>query len=76
MLAQYDVFPLLFLFPMLLGLLGFVLWLWMLVDCLANEPSEGNDKVIWAIVIVFLTVLGALLYLLVRRPQRIAQHGK
>ena len=47
----------------------------MLVDCLKNEPSEGNDKVIWTIVILLLNFLGALLYFLVRRPERIARFG-
>jgi hypothetical protein len=48
----------------------------MLIDCLSNEPSEGNDKIVWSLLIVLLFVLGAVLYLLVRRPQRIAKYKK
>jgi hypothetical protein len=59
-----------------LGLVGFVFWIWMLVDCLTKEPSEGNDKIIWVLVIVLLNWLGALIYLCVRRPQRMSQFGK
>ncbi len=59
-----------------LGLAGLVLWIWALVDCLTKEPSEGNDKLIWVLVIVLLNWLGALIYLCVRRPQRVKQFGK
>lgn len=54
----------------LIGIAATLFWLWMLIDCLTNEPSRGNDKLIWALVIIFLNGLGALLYFFVRRPQR------
>lgn len=60
----------------LLALASVVFWVWMLIDCLTNEPSEGNDKVIWALVILLLHALGALLYYFVRRPTRMQQHGR
>jgi hypothetical protein len=53
-----------------------VFWIITLVDCLKNEPSAGNDKLIWALVIVFLNWIGALIYFLVRKPQRVAQFGR
>jgi hypothetical protein len=53
-----------------------VFWVWMLVECLMKESSEGNDKVIWALVIVFLSVLGAAIYFFVRRPERIRTLGQ
>lgn len=52
-----------------------VFWIWMLIDCLMNEPSEGNDKLIWALVILLTHGVGAIVYFLVRRPQRIEQFG-
>ena len=58
------------------GIAATVLWIWMLVDCLVNEPSEGNDKVVWVLVLIFTSWIGALIYLLVRRPKRIAEYGK
>jgi hypothetical protein len=60
----------------LLALASMGVWIWMLVDCLTNEPSEGNDKVIWVLVIVLTSIVGALIYLVVRRPQRIQQFGR
>ena len=59
-----------------LGLLGTVLWIWMLIDCATKEPSTGNDKSVWSLVIALTHWIGALIYLLVRRPQRIAQTGR
>ncbi len=59
-----------------IGILGTLFWLWMLIDCAMKEPSEGNDKLIWIIVIVFTHFLGALIYFFVRRPKRIEEYGR
>ena len=59
-----------------LSLIGFVFWLWMLIECLTKESNQGNDKLIWALIIIFVEpLIGALLYFFVRRPQRIRQSG-
>jgi hypothetical protein len=42
----------------LLGLAAMAFYVWMLIDCLMNEPSEGNDKLIWVMVILFANGLG------------------
>jgi hypothetical protein len=60
----------------LLALGFFGLWLWALIDCATKEPAEGNDKVVWILVIVLASWIGALVYLLVRRPARIREHGR
>ncbi|AQT67201.1 hypothetical protein STSP2_00344 [Anaerohalosphaera lusitana] len=59
-----------------IGLIALVLWIWALVDCVTKEPSEGNDKIVWVLVIVLTNWLGALIYLLVRRPQRKREIGE
>lgn len=64
-----------FLFMLLLAVGGTILWVWVLVDCATKEPSEGNDKIIWILVILLTHLIGALIYLLVRRPQRIQLYG-
>ncbi len=72
-----SLFGLLFaLISMALSLLLFVLWIWMLIDCVKYEPSTGNDKIIWVLVIVLLNGIGALLYYFIRRPERIKQTGQ
>ena len=48
----------------------------MLIDCLTKESSKGNDKIIWALVIVFTSWVGAVLYYFIRRPQRKAELGQ
>ncbi len=53
----------------LLGLVSTLFWLWMLIDALANEPTT-NDKLLWFLVIFFLHFIGALIYFVVRRPNR------
>lgn len=55
------------------GLLGTLFWVWMIVECATKEPSEGNDKLVWTIIIVFTHFIGALIYFFVRRPQRISE---
>ena len=51
-------------------------WIWMLVDCIKHEPAEGNDRLIWVLVIALTGWLGALIYLLARRPQRKQLYGR
>jgi hypothetical protein len=68
--------PLLIFIPILLvGLAFFAFWLWMLIDCATKESSQGNDKLIWILIIVFTHWIGALIYFLVRRPQRKRELG-
>jgi len=55
---------------------GMILWVWAIVDCATKEPSEGNDKIIWILVIVFAHLLGAILYVSIRRPERIRKYGR
>jgi len=53
-----------------------VLWIWALIDCATNEPAEGNDKLIWILIIVFTHWVGAIIYELVRRPERMRRYGR
>lgn len=48
-------------------------WLWMLVDCATKERSDTNDKIVWLLIILFLNLIGALLYYFIRRQQRLAE---
>ena len=59
-----------------------VFWAWMLFDCLVNESSEGNDKIVCGAVIFFsssivvIPMLGAVAYFFIRRPRRIEELGR
>jgi len=62
---------------LILGIGGTILWIWMLVDCATKEPGDrGNEKIVWILIIVFTHWIGALIYLLARRPQRIREFGR
>ena len=54
---------------------GTIFWIKMIVECATKEPNQGNEKIVWILIIVFAHWLGALIYYFVRRPQRIAQFG-
>ena len=56
-----------------IGVAGFIFWATVLADCLINERREGKERRVWALVIVFTSVVGAGLYCLVRRPKRVAK---
>jgi len=65
-----------FLLSSLISIACTAFWIWMLVDCLMNESSKGNEKLVWALVIVLLPLLGSLIYYLVRRPRRKSDLGR
>ena len=72
-LQMMDAGFLLFFFC--LAVTALIFWIWMIVDCATKEPSQGNDKIVWIVIIVFAHMIGALIYYFVRRPQRIARYG-
>lgn len=55
-------FMLIWIFVMIFA---FVFWIWMLIDAATREFEKDIDKVVWILVIVFLNLLGALIYYLV-----------
>lgn len=64
------------LFFLAAGIGGTVFWVWMLIECATKESNEGNDKLVWILIIIFTHWIGALIYLLVRRPKRIEELGR
>jgi hypothetical protein len=63
-------------FYSLVFLAGLALWVWMLYDCAMHESSDGNDKIAWLLVIIFVPFIGALIYFIARRPERIRTVGR
>jgi hypothetical protein len=58
------------------ALLGSFFWLWVLVDCITKESNDGSNKIAWVLIILFTNFVGALIYCLVRRPQRRKELGR
>jgi hypothetical protein len=56
-------------FALIIWALVFILWLWMLIDCIKNE-TDGTQRIIWALVIFFFPCIGSLIYLFARKMQR------
>lgn len=48
-----------------------ILPIFALVDIIRNEFKGPNDKLIWVLVVIFTWLLGAFLYFLIGRNQRI-----
>ena len=64
------------LIPIFFAGLGF--WIWAIVDCATKEPAgaPGDPRVMWLLIVVLAGWIGALIYVLVRRPQRKAMFGQ
>jgi hypothetical protein len=57
----------------ILGLAGFIFWIWVLVDCIKvpdDSMYKAGNKLIWVLVLVFTGWIGAIIYLIVGRPDR------
>jgi uncharacterized RDD family membrane protein YckC len=48
-----------------------IFWIWMLIDALLNPRLQGIEKLIWVLVVLFLHFLGAILYFVIGREQRV-----
>ncbi len=45
-----------------LAIFLFIFWILMIIDCATRKFKETSDKIVWIIVIVFLQVIGAIIY--------------
>ncbi len=72
-----EIFFMMFLLmSFVVGIGGTAFWIWMIIDCATKEPSDGNDKLVWILILIFTHWIGALIYFLVRRPARIEKFGR
>jgi len=68
--AAQDEFPVaaiagfvaLWFFFILLMLAGWVLWIFMLIDCATRKDLKDNEKIVWVIVLALTQVIGAVIY--------------
>ncbi len=56
-------------------LLPVVLWLWALIDILRSDFKDSVTKLIWIVVVIFVPVVGAILYLVLRKGQKVNNTG-
>ena len=65
--SEAFVFLPFFLVFAVIGILGFVLWIWAVIDCTTNDYLPGNDKIVWILVVVLAGVVGAIIYYFIAR---------
>ena len=51
----------------LIGLASLGLIIWAIVDLIGNPNVDGTMKIVWALVIFFIPLLGSILYLIIGR---------
>ena len=71
-------FGLVFLLLAVLAIAALVLWIWALVDCVQvpdDSMYQSGNKLVWVLIIVFLSWIGALLYLAIGRPSAPSRAG-
>ena len=67
-----GAFGLLFvLFAAALGLACFVFWVWMLVHAITNKGISDVEKIMWVLVIIFLPLIGSIIYFFVGKSKAI-----
>lgn len=55
---------------MLFSVAVVVFWVWTLIDCVTNKRLTDTQKIIWALVIIFVGVIGSLIYFLAGRSPK------
>lgn len=55
------------LLAIIVGLIVLVFWVWMIIDCAQRRFKNNVEKIVWIVVIVLGSWIGALVYLLVIR---------
>ena len=53
-----------------------IFWIWTIIEIAQNEPAADNDKIIWLLIVFFTNFIGALLYRIIRRPERMQMYGR
>lgn len=54
-----------------LGIIGFLIYAYTIYDVLVSNFHQSNDKLIWILIVVFLPLVGTILWFVVGRGKRI-----
>jgi hypothetical protein len=52
-----------------LSLAGFAFWLWMLIHAITNKGLADGEKIVWVLVIIFLPLVGSIIYFFIGRSK-------
>lgn len=51
--------------------LMFLFWILMIIDAAKREFKDPNERVVWVLILVFLQILGAVIYyFIIKRPAK------
>lgn len=67
---QLDSFSFGLMFWQIILFVALFFWLFCVIDVLRNS-FNGNDKLIWILVLIFVPILGPFLYFFIGRKKRI-----
>ena len=55
----------------ILCILGFIFWIFMIIDVAKRDFKQENDKIIWILVVILAGIIGALIYyFVIKRPDK------
>ena len=54
----------------IISLAACIFWIWMLIDAIQNKGLTDGEKVGWVLAVIFLHIIGALLYFFIARSKR------
>ena len=55
----------------LIGLAVFAFWVWMLIHAITNKGLGDVEKIVWVLVVIFLPLIGSILYFFIGRPKNL-----
>ena len=65
-----DLFAILIVLVLgVIGILTFAFWVWMIIDCAKNKGLSDGERIVWILVIIFVQVIGTVIYFFVGRPR-------
>lgn len=60
---------------LLIGLAGFAFWIFSLIHTIQNERLDSTMKLVWVLLIIFLSPIGSILYFLIGRNPSGSQYA-
>ena len=61
-LIFFPFFAVFMLLMIIIGVLAFLFWIWMIVDCAKRNFKNDAEKIVWIIIVVLASWVGALIY--------------
>ncbi len=58
-----------FLIGAVLSLACFGFWLWMLIHAITNKGLADAERIVWVLVIIFLPLIGSIIYFFIGRTK-------